>query len=78
MVGKAMSFSSISTVRASGASRVGVTHGSSEVLARYLGEKLEVETFVVPTRYVGESPPTSASPTDASADEGVPDREREE
>jgi len=61
----------ISTVRTSGARRVGVTHGSSDVLARYLQEKLELETFVVPTRYVGESPPTSASPTDASEDEGV-------
>ena len=65
-------------MRASGARRVGVTHGSSEVLARYLQEKLELETFVVPTRYVGESPPTSAAPPEASTDEGVPDREMEE
>lgn len=47
------------TVRASGARRVGVTHGSTAVLARYLRESMGLETFEVPTRYVGEPPPTS-------------------
>jgi putative mRNA 3-end processing factor len=44
----------IETVRRTGAKRVGVTHGSSEVLARYLQERVGVDTFVVPTRYKGE------------------------
>ena len=44
----------IDTVRRTGAKRVGVTHGSSEALARYLAEREGVETFVVPTRYRGE------------------------
>lgn len=44
----------IDTVRRTGAKRVGVTHGSSEALARYLAEREGVETFVVPTRYKGE------------------------
>lgn len=45
----------IDTVRRSGASRIGVTHGSSEVLARYLSESMGLSTFVVPTRYVGDT-----------------------
>jgi putative mRNA 3-end processing factor len=44
----------IDTVRRTGASRVGVTHGSSEPLARYLQERMGLDTFVVPTRYRGE------------------------
>ncbi len=46
----------LDTVRRSGATRVGVTHGSSEALARFLAERAGAETFVVPTRYQGESP----------------------
>lgn len=46
----------LDTVRGSGAKRVGVTHGSSEALARFLAERVGVETFVVPTRYQGEAP----------------------
>ncbi len=44
----------LDTVHRSGAKRVGVTHGSSEVLARYLRESMGLETFVVPTRFTGE------------------------
>ncbi|MFI4917473.1 MAG: ligase-associated DNA damage response exonuclease [Phycisphaerales bacterium JB060] len=42
-------------VEASGAKSVGVTHGASEPLARYLAETRGLETFVVPTRYRGEA-----------------------
>ena len=42
-------------VEASGARSIGVTHGSSEPLARYLAETRGLETFVVPTRYRGEA-----------------------
>lgn len=42
-------------VEASGAKSVGVTHGSSEPLARYLAETRGLDTFVVPTRYHGEA-----------------------
>lgn len=41
-------------VRASGATRVGVTHGSAATFARWLGEQ-GLDAFVVPTRFVGES-----------------------
>lgn len=44
----------LATIRATGASRVGVTHGSSRVLAKYLNEQ-GTPAFVVPTRYTGES-----------------------
>lgn len=44
----------LDTVRRSEAKRVGVTHGSSEVLARYIRESMGLETFVVPTRFTGE------------------------
>lgn len=44
----------LDTVRRSGATRVGVTHGSSETLARYLRESMGLDTFVVPTRFTGE------------------------
>lgn len=44
----------LATIRESGARRVGVTHGSSEALARYVREEMGLESFVVPTRYVGE------------------------
>ena len=37
-------------VRASGASRVGVTHGQTEVISRYLREELGLESFTVPSR----------------------------
>lgn len=43
----------LDTVRESGAERVGVTHGSSRQLARYLAEQ-GLDSFVVPTRYEGE------------------------
>ncbi|MEL7473632.1 MAG: ligase-associated DNA damage response exonuclease [Planctomycetota bacterium] len=48
----------LATVRATGASRVGVTHGYAEQVSRYLREvgagNGPIESFVVPTRYEGE------------------------
>jgi putative mRNA 3-end processing factor len=41
------------TIRETGAARIGVTHGSSEALARYLSEQ-GTESFVVPTRFEDE------------------------
>jgi putative mRNA 3-end processing factor len=38
-------------IRASGARRIGVTHGQTEPFARYLTEQLGLESFVVPTRF---------------------------
>ena len=38
-------------VRASGATRVGVTHGQTEVFARYLTEEFGIDAFVVPTHF---------------------------
>ena len=49
----------LETIRRSGARRVGVTHGRTEALARYVREVLGLESFVVPTRFVGEPQPGS-------------------
>lgn len=48
-------------VEASGARSVGVTHGASEPLARFLAETRGLDTFVVPTRYRGEAEEESSS-----------------
>ena len=53
----------IATIRACGAKRIGLTHGSTEALARHLRERFGLETFEVPTRYVGESPPGASEAT---------------
>jgi len=42
-------------VRASGCSRVGVTHGRADTFARYAREELGLEAFALSTRYTGES-----------------------
>ncbi|MEM6333566.1 MAG: ligase-associated DNA damage response exonuclease [Planctomycetota bacterium] len=44
----------LATIEATGASRVGVTHGYREELVRYLNERGGVEGYVVPARYEGE------------------------
>lgn len=44
----------LAAIHAAGASSVGVTHGSAAALARWLGEQ-GLHSFVVPTRYEGES-----------------------
>ena len=44
----------IETIAATGAERIGLTHGSAATLARYLAETRGLDTFVVPTRYTGE------------------------
>jgi putative mRNA 3-end processing factor len=44
----------LATIQRSGAERIGVTHGSSEALARYIREQMGLDSFVVPTRFVGE------------------------
>lgn len=41
-------------IAATGAERIGVTHGSTDVMTRWLREK-GVDAFIVPTRYVGET-----------------------
>ena len=50
----------ISTIRGCGARRIGLTHGSTEVLARYLRETFGHETFEISTRYMGEPQPMAA------------------
>jgi putative mRNA 3-end processing factor len=44
----------LATIRATGATRVGVTHGYTSVLARYLKEQ-GLETWTLATRFEGES-----------------------
>ena len=41
----------LATIRATGARRVGVSHGFTDVLARWLREEAGLEAFVVPTRF---------------------------
>ncbi|MEM7229594.1 MAG: ligase-associated DNA damage response exonuclease [Planctomycetota bacterium] len=45
----------IETIRATGASRIGVTHGYTSVMSRYLEEQ-GFESCIVPTRFTGEQP----------------------
>lgn len=45
----------LATIEATGATRVGVTHGYREELVRYLNERGSVAGYVVPARYEGES-----------------------
>jgi putative mRNA 3-end processing factor len=47
----------VSTIDASGASRIGVTHGYAAPLIRWLREERGLEAYEVPTRYVGERDP---------------------
>lgn len=58
----------LSAIEATGAERVGVTHGNIDTLVRYLNERGTVEAFAVPTRYKGEQ----LSDTDDDA-ESAPD-----
>lgn len=44
----------LATIRATGASRVGVTHGYIQPLVRWLREREGLDAFVVPTRFEGE------------------------
>jgi putative mRNA 3-end processing factor len=53
----------LDTIAATGASRVLVTHGWSEALARYLAESRGVETGVLRTAFEGEAGELSSSPT---------------
>jgi putative mRNA 3-end processing factor len=45
----------LATIRSTGARRVGVTHGFSDVLVRWLREVEGLESFVLPTRFGGEA-----------------------
>jgi putative mRNA 3-end processing factor len=44
----------LETIRATGAERIGVTHGYVRPLARYVEEVRGLGSFIVPTRYEGE------------------------
>jgi putative mRNA 3-end processing factor len=62
----------LGAIRATGAERVGVTHGYIQPLVRWLREREKVDAFIVPTRYEGER--TEDAPGSAS-DEGPPGEE---
>lgn len=53
----------ISAIDASGASRILVTHGFSDVLSRYLRER-GLDAKPLATRFTGETPPDAAVPDD--------------
>jgi len=63
----------LTTIRETGAHRIGVTHGYVQPLVRYLRENMGLDAFAVPTRFQGEineSAPSAEddplSPEDAS------------
>lgn len=66
----------IAAIESSGATRVGVTHGYTEPLSRWLREERRLDTFVVPTRFTGErdparqEDPTSVEPGEPPSEEG--------
>ena len=62
------------TIEECGASRIGVTHGFTAPLARYVRERLGLETFEVPTRYVGETPPETIRDDATQAEAFVAER----
>ena len=53
----------LGTIEATGASRIGVTHGFTAPLARYLQENGR-ESFVLPTRYTGEQETEITAPAE--------------
>jgi putative mRNA 3-end processing factor len=66
----------LSAIAATGASRVGVTHGHVDPLVRYLRER-GTDAWPVPTRFVGESPQGGEEEErPGPAPEGPPERER--
>lgn len=54
----------LDTIAATGAERVGVTHGSVEPMVRYLREQRGVDAFAVETRYAGEQEDDAHTDTD--------------
>ena len=61
----------LAAIESSGAARVGVTHGYTEPLARWLREQRGLETFVVPTRFTGERDPTRTEGASGSTDDAI-------
>jgi putative mRNA 3-end processing factor len=55
----------LSTIQATGAQRIGVTHGYTSILVRYLVEQ-GMDAFVMPTRYEGETAGDSIDNEDAT------------
>jgi putative mRNA 3-end processing factor len=51
----------LDTINATGAKRIGLTHGHAATMARFLGEQGR-ETFVVPSRFEGEAAEVEAEP----------------
>ncbi len=45
----------LDAIEATGAGRIGVTHGYSDTFVRYLREERALDAFVVPTRFSGEA-----------------------
>jgi putative mRNA 3-end processing factor len=61
----------LAAVEASGARRVLVTHGFSDVLARVLRER-GLDASVLPTRFVGETSPDAAATDEEPDDDDAP------
>jgi putative mRNA 3-end processing factor len=68
----------LEAIKATGAARIGVTHGYTSQMVRYLREECSLEAWEIPTRFTGESAETEAvpdegegKPSDRSEDDGV-------
>jgi putative mRNA 3-end processing factor len=61
----------LSTIRATGATRIGVTHGYTRVLVRYLQER-GWDAFAMPTRFEGE--PVGEDPDQLELEQPDPDQ----
>jgi putative mRNA 3-end processing factor len=65
----------LAAIRATGAQRIGVTHGSTGPMIRHLRESLAIDAFDLPTRFRGEArddadepaTPDHADPPEAGA-----------
>ncbi len=57
----------LATIKATGAEHIGVTHGYTNILVRYLTE-LGLDAFVMPTRFEGENAGDQSDNEEANAD----------
>lgn len=60
----------LSTIKATGAERIGVTHGYAAPLMRWLTEVKGLDAYEVPTRFTGESDPDSSDDAEKESERG--------
>ena len=60
----------LSTIKATGAERIGVTHRYAAPLMRWLTEVKGLDAYEVPTRFTGESDPDSSDDAEKESERG--------